>query len=389
MFIHFYYSLVPNSGDIRRIKNINKELSDFYGTNSIEVCFYGFKDRKIIKKWGKFKVNDSSYKKFYVFQPPKVHWYFPWFQSFIIAIIGMIYHVDLAVGEMIFPYKFKEFFKFFNPKSKIFVDIHGARVEELISIQPDTDVRQIEAERERESYSVDKASYVICQSDEMKKYIVTEYGQDSEKILVYRCGYDSTLFSYSSEARKITREELKLTDNDILFVYAGGMHKWQKIEDSLAVFNSYHVVNSNSKFLILTGDQEELRNILESEKYSGIKDSIISFSVPFSSVSKYLSAADIAFLIRDNHKMNAVASPTKLAEYLACGLPIITSEVAKCWVSEQGLPFLLFIEKGDVNDRIKTIIKHVNKKEIEEYALNNLSLEIDRRTIESFLRALR
>ena len=82
--------------------------------------------------------------------------------------------------------------------------------------------------------------------------------------------------------------------------------------------------------------------------------------------------------------MNAVASPTKLAEYLACGLPIITSEVAKYWVNNNGLDYMVIVEDDDVQDRIHSIIKNTNKGEISKYAFDNFSLEIDKRNLEMF-----
>ena len=115
-----------------------------------------------------------------------------------------------------------------------------------------------------------------------------------------------------------------------------------------------------------------------------IKDSILSFSVPFTEVPKYLNAADVAFLIRDNHEMNAVASPTKLAEYLSCGLPVISSEVAKYWVNEHGLKYIIDSEEIGSNEDIDRVVKSISKNEISAYAKNNLSLEIDRANINKF-----
>jgi hypothetical protein len=40
----------------------------------------------------------------------------------------------------------------------------------------------------------------------------------------------------------------------------------------------------------------------------------------------FLNAADFGLLFRDNVIMNNVASPSKFAEYMLCGLPTIISE---------------------------------------------------------------
>jgi glycosyltransferase involved in cell wall biosynthesis len=42
-------------------------------------------------------------------------------------------------------------------------------------------------------------------------------------------------------------------------------------------------------------------------------------------MGSYLSAADIALFLRHNHTMNQVVTSGKLGEYLAAGLPVVTT----------------------------------------------------------------
>ena len=386
MNIHYYTSLVPNSGDIRRIKNIDEEISSFYGSPSVEVTFWGLSDISKIKANGKFKVGGVHNKKYYIFQPPKVNYYFPIYHALVLGILGLIYKPKVFVGEMNFPYKLRKVFKFFNPKVRIVADIHGAIVEELTYLKPDASNKDLRYHQELEKRTIIDSDIIICQSDEMKKYIIDKYNVKEDKMIVYRCGYDTLSFGVNQEYRREARTELGIKDNEVLFVYSGGLHGWQKIEESLLLFRNYFAFNQSSKMLILTGDKEVLNELLTKDDYSSIKDRVISFSVPFASVSKYLNAADVAFLMRDNHTMNAVASPTKLAEYLACGLPIITNEVAHHWVSDEALNYLIFADDGEnVIEKIDSAIRNNNKMEEEVYSKNNLSLAIDKsRFRESF-----
>ena len=86
--------------------------------------------------------------------------------------------------------------------------------------------------------------------------------------------------------------------------------------------------------------------------------------------------------------MNAVASPTKLAEYLACGLPVISSEVSKHWITEEASPYLIMAESENLNEDIDRAVATLNKDAISAYAFNNLSLDIDHNNITSFLSAI-
>lgn len=387
MNIHFYYSLVPNSGDIRRIKNIDLEISDFYKEPSVEVLFYGFGERKKIKSNGKFKVGGEKNKKLYIFQPPKANMLFPIYQALVLALLGIIYRPQVIVGEMFFPYKFRKIFRFFNPHTTIIADIHGARVEELTYINPAVDNERLKLYETQEKTTIETADVIICQSDEMKNYIAAKYVCNTDKIIVYRCGYDTSSFYINKDWRRETRHNLKVKQNETLFVYSGGLHRWQKMEESLLVFKNYLKTNNDAKLLVLTGDQNTLKEMLNHSDFKELIPYIISFSVPFEQVSRYLNAADIAFLIRDNHPMNAVASPTKLAEYMACGLPIITSEVARYWVTDEALPYLVFSESADIEIRIKNALG-IKKEYISNYAMSHLSLNIDKANMKETLAKL-
>ncbi len=76
--------------------------------------------------------------------------------------------------------------------------------------------------------------------------------------------------------------------------------------------------------LILTHSVKDVNKAII--QYPALKSKLISFSVPNDEVYKYLNAADFGILFRENTVMNNVASPTKFAEYMLCGLPVIISE---------------------------------------------------------------
>lgn len=385
MIIHLYSSLVPNSGDIRRIKNIDKEFTDYFNVPSLEVTFYGWGDRPTIKRCGKFKVGGENNKKLYIMRPPKARVIFPTYEAIVLALLCLIYKPKVFVGEMYLPYMLKRLLRVFSPKTKVFADIHGAVVEEISYLHPNTDAALLKSYSALEKHTMNDADHIVCQSDEMKKYIIDKYSIDCNNIIVYRCGYDTGAFNINSTSRIEIRRELGVSDDEILFVYSGGLHGWQKVEESLIVFRDYHLHNPKSKMLVLTGDQEALSSMLEKTEFEKVRNMIMSFSVPFTSVSKYLNASDIAFLLRDDHVMNAVASPTKLAEYFACGLPIITSTVARHWVTDEACEFLVFSEEGDINKSIDNLLSDIDKCSIERYAREHLSLAIDKGNIRKSL----
>lgn len=388
MIIHFHYSLSPNSGDVKRISNIDREFTSYYKDNSVEVVFVPFRNRNKAKKDGEFKLSNNTVKKHYITLIPHSDTLNPIYESIILAYLCLRYRAHSLIGEMFFPKGMTKIVKTLCPKIKVFADIHGAAVEEHQYLNPSIEKKKIDAIRKTDEDTMHSADFVVCQSDEMKRYIISNYQVEAKKVVVYRCGYDAGLFKLDSMARNNVRRELGIKDNELLFVYSGGLHKWQKVEDNLKVFKNYHSQNPNSKMLILTGDTDKLNELLSKEDYGDIKRLIISTSVPFKSVPSYLNASDVAFLIRDNHMMNAVASPTKLAEYLACGLPVISSEVSKHWITEEASPYLIMAESENLNEDIDRAVATLNKDAISAYAFNNLSLDIDHNNITSFLSAI-
>lgn len=388
MIIHFHHSLGPNSGDVKRISNIDREFTNHYNDKSIEVVFCP--SRKLGRVCGKdfFKLSENTRKKYCVPLIPHADFLNPYYESFILALLCLLYQPRIIIGEMFFSKKLVGMVKLVCPKIKVFADIHGAAVDENIYLNPSIDNRKIEKLRETDRYTTQSADYVLCQSDEMKRYIVSNYGVEPDRVVVYRCGYDASLFKYDRSSLSVTRHELGVPESDVLFVYCGGMHKWQKVEDSLRLFKKYHQYNDNSKMLVLTADTDMLVNMLCLEELRDIKDVVVTRSVPFKSVPTFLNACDVAFLIRDNHTMNAVASPTKLAEYLACGLPVISSEVSKYWIDNEAAPYLLMAYSNSLNEEVDVAITSFERQKISRYAVNHLSLDIDHTNIECFFNSI-
>ncbi len=386
MVIHFHYSMFPYSGEIRRIKNINTNLAFKLSDKVIEVEFFNIKMLNHIKHKGKFKLNDKISKKYYLPLIPSysrysfLRWLNRLWTSLLIGLICLRHKPSHIIGEYSVAYQSMRFVKIFSPSTKIIIDIHGACPEEYEYATGNNHSATYKALTKEEQKGISKADYIICQSEEMKQHIISKYAANEKKIAVYKCGVDTSIFFINPQKRIEIRQKLGIANDCTLFVYSGGLHKWQKVEESINVFEKYHNQYSNSKLLILTKDLEQLQQLLENRQE--IADAVISKSLPFNLVPDYLNAADIAFLLRDNVVMNAVASPTKLAEYMACGLPIISTEVAKKWVSPEAYKFIIFY--NDIQQTLYSINKLCDlshNQTIAEYAHNNLSLSTDNKNL--------
>jgi len=142
-------------------------------------------------------------------------------------------------------------------------------------------------------------------------------------IEVIPCCVDTEKFTINEEYRQRRRRELGWTGKTVL-VYAGSLGGWYLAEQMVDFFAVGLRKHLNLNFLVLTHSNHRLiADIFQAKGISA--DSYTILTVPSSEVAQYLNLADIGiFFIKPSYSKVA-SSPTKLGEYLACGLPIITN----------------------------------------------------------------
>ena len=337
MILHYHYSDKEYSGEIRRIKNIDSAFGKGFHESIIEVAFVSI--QSVWRKNKRFHLSDFVSHKIRVPEVPFSNSIYickllnSYWTSLVTLIISILFRPKFIIGE----YTIARQSLRFNPlKIPFILDCHGDNVSEYTFRNKDIDKRTLSFLEKMEKKSVECAKYVVCQSEAMKKYLMDKHKQYSKnKFFVFRCSADLSFFNLDDECRKKSRKELGVSEETLLFVYSGGLHRWQKIEESLAWFERYNQdININSKFLIMTLDADAAHQIVKND-FPKIEKNVIIKTVSYSDVAYYLNGADAAFLIRENIQLNIVAYPTKLAEYMACGLPVISKSVAYNWIDKK------------------------------------------------------
>ena len=138
---------------------------------------------------------------------------------------------------------------------------------------------------------------------------------------VVPCCADLELFRFSDEARAQRRRELNLEDRFVV-VYSGSIDGWYLTEDMANFFLTLRQRKANSHFLWLTPARHDRINSLMRKRGLNERDYSVVAVTP-QDVPSYLSASDagVAFIKTCFSKL--ASSPTKYAEYLGCGLPLI------------------------------------------------------------------
>jgi glycosyltransferase involved in cell wall biosynthesis len=141
---------------------------------------------------------------------------------------------------------------------------------------------------------------------------------------VIPCCVDTKRFEIAIEAvRERVRGELGVGDRFVI-AYVGSFGGWYLSDELFDLFSKARELDPEVFIMILT--QRNSETVLEELKTKGFSDNdFLVRSVLPSEMPRYLSAADagISFIKRCYSKQ--ASSPTKNAEYLASGLPIIVN----------------------------------------------------------------
>jgi glycosyltransferase involved in cell wall biosynthesis len=142
---------------------------------------------------------------------------------------------------------------------------------------------------------------------------------------VIPCCVDLSLFKFSDDDRARRRAELGLGDR-FTIVYSGSLDGWYLTEEMADFFAEFRRTRPTAHMLWLTnaqtnGGHERVKQLMRSRHVA--EDRFTVLSVPAREVPSYLSAADAGLSFIKSCFSKIASSPTKNAEYLACGLPLI------------------------------------------------------------------
>ena len=165
-----------------------------------------------------------------------------------------------------------------------------------------------------------ESDYRISVSEQLVDWWRMKYDYKGQGHAVNPCTLNTGIFRNLPEENiiKKTRQYLQFSSDDVVLLYSGSSAGWQSFEILENFFIRLLEKNEKIKIIFLTGNLPE-----ELKKY---EKRIVHKWVAPEEVQQFLLAADYGLLIRKKSVTNKVSSPTKFAEYLASGLPVLISE---------------------------------------------------------------
>lgn len=182
----------------------------------------------------------------------------------------------------------------------------------------DRKIRQLDRERRG---ALQAADAIFCVSSALRDRLLARYGGSEGRFTVIPCVADTGKFFVDENERRTTREALGL-ERRFVMVYPGRFGRWHYGPEMIGIVRAVLATNEDAFFLVLTPDVEEARALASATLPVG------SFEIRAArheEIPRYLRAADLGLLLRERDPVNEVACPTKFAEYLLCGLPVLIS----------------------------------------------------------------
>jgi glycosyltransferase involved in cell wall biosynthesis len=164
---------------------------------------------------------------------------------------------------------------------------------------------------------------IVVLSEWSKKRLSEIGGITPSKIVVTPSGTDTNLFRPLNKIQCC--KEIGLDPSFLYIGYAGSFFDYEGVD--VLIESAPYILNKfpNAKFL-LVGDGPMMNAWKSSISLKGLQDSFIFTNrVPYKEVHKYIGAMDIC--VAPHHKETSQASPVKLFDYMACGRPIVASDI--------------------------------------------------------------
>lgn len=154
-------------------------------------------------------------------------------------------------------------------------------------------------------------------SDNLLEYFSSNYVLPIERCFIFPTFVNSKVFKPLGHSRL---DELGISDKKV-YVYCGGVSFWQNIDKIILAYDSKTTVDDEYHLLLVVTKPEEIEQLIKTLGVSRLDITVLSSN--YEHVAEYIRGCHAGLLIREESVINNVASPTKVFEYISCGIPVI------------------------------------------------------------------
>lgn len=176
---------------------------------------------------------------------------------------------------------------------------------------------------EQQRLEIEHSRAFLVVSEEHRQLLEQRY-QRTLPALVFPTLFDPAVSRFLPQARDDLRSQLGLSDAIVLVHLGGAYQPWHRFAELCDFIRRIHAEIPAIRLLALV-NRGERQVAAACIAEAGIESLTSLLSVASEDVPSYLSAADLGLLLRHHHTMTRIVATAKLGEYLACGLPVIST----------------------------------------------------------------
>jgi glycosyltransferase involved in cell wall biosynthesis len=198
-----------------------------------------------------------------------------------------------------------------------------------------------------------------------------ELGKRTKATLVHYPPLDLSHFQNEKRDQGL-RRSLGLNDTDQVLVYMGSFFYFSGLKAALKEFAKLVANDRNFKFLMIGGGEQdfELKKLVQD---IGIQDQVVFTGfIDYRELPRYLKLADVAVNTLEPTLVATVAFPNKVLQYMAAGLPVISTRLKglhQTFGEDSGIAWA-----EDAEAVIKAAIQLVDKADVELARIGQMQL---------------
>lgn len=283
-------------------------------------------------------------------------------QVSLLLLFNKFYYKKIVLIVRKINYSYLNLIKRLFPKILLVYENEGDFVSEYNYLKKyDKNIDQNILKEYKENIYTSQKIYRVCDfivtgTEHMGKLLELRYPYLKGKTISVIPTFSYKKFYFDSKIRMKMRKELGLYDKKI-YIYIGNVnYGWQNFGTNISLFKEILKVDEKSFFIALIpqSNHKTAENFFSEANIGGGK--YIIRSVENYELAKYLMASDMAFVVRDIHTMNYTAPTAKTGEFLATGLPLITTSAIALYN-----PFIKKYNYGVICYNKQELFKRINE----------------------------
>jgi hypothetical protein len=260
----------------------------------------------------------------------------------------VIYMHTIGNGLKYFPYAI------FRGTRKAICDMHGVLPEEA---RHQGNIIKSYYYKFVEIVTLRSVDIIVCVSKNMIDHYANKYSTIASRFILLPIftPKNQILGNHLKRGQKGKTEKISI-------VYAGGIQKWQNIEDMIAIIKNSFERNNNIYNFTMWLPEASINNI------ASLLSSISNYSLRSGSIYEVhedYRNHSMGLILRDEHLLNRVSCPTKMVEYIQHGIVPIMKSINVGDFNKMGLKFYII---KDIEDNASVL------KDSCQYAEHNLKV---------------